>query len=57
MAIYIMGPFFIVGLVWLCNMQNKYNPIVQLIPLIAWTIYYIWRHSYRKKMKMESSQQ
>lgn len=57
MAIYIMGPFFIAGLVWIFNMQNNYNPIVQLLPLIAWAIYYIWRYSYRKKMKMESSQQ
>ncbi|MBB4825604.1 uncharacterized membrane protein YjjB (DUF3815 family) [Sporosarcina luteola] len=55
MAIYILAPFFIIGFTLLIIVENKYFPLVQLIPLVAWTIYYLWRFSYRRKKKKESA--
>ncbi|MCG7343221.1 hypothetical protein MHZ92_03685 [Sporosarcina sp. ACRSL] len=50
--IYIMVPS-ITASVLLILFTEIANPYINLIPAIAWTLYYIWRFFFRRKQKKE----
>ena len=51
MWLYLMVPTFIIGSIIIFYSQQKYQYIPLSLLAIVWTVYYLWRYFYRKKMK------
>ena len=50
---YLMVPTFIIGSIIIFYGEQKYQYIRLLVLVIIWTVFYLWRYFYRKKMKKE----
>ena len=53
MWFYLMVPTFIIGSIFIFYGEPKYQYIRLLVLVIIWTVFYLWRYFYRKKMKKE----
>ena len=51
MWFYLMVPTFIIGSIFIFYGEQKYQYIPLLVLVIVWTVFYLWRYFYRKKMR------